>query len=147
MRQIGGAVCILVVCGELSTGEDHRLGERVLQIDEQRGFFHRVGSVQNNDARHRGVIEFHAYRIADALHVGQGQAGRILGHQIDRLQPRADLRNQRQQILTGKAGCAGAIGAAPAGDGATGGDDRHQWSIPLPAQCDAPAPARSAARR
>jgi len=90
-------------------------------------------------------VEFDTNGIADGLHVGKRQAGRIFRHEVHRLQPGADFRYQRKQIFTGKAGRAGTIGTAPTGDGAAGGDDRHQRYRALPAQCD--APARSAARR
>ncbi|VDS08549.1 hypothetical protein PARHAE_01733 [Paracoccus haematequi] len=125
-RHVRGTVGLGMIVGELRAGQHHgRAG--MLQGQQQRRFLHRVGAVQNDDARRpaaRFGAQFGAHGIADPLHVGQGQGRGILGEQIDGPQPdRRQIAQPVQQRLPVQAGRAGPVRVLAAGDGAAGGDD------------------------
>ena len=71
----------------------------MLQGDQQRGFLHRVGAVQDHHARDRRIGQGRAHRVADRLHVGQRQGRAVLGGQFHRAQAQVQGRQQVQQVL------------------------------------------------
>ena len=114
-----------VVGGKLCSGENHGFADATLQMHQQRRFFHGIRSVQDDDAVEVAILEAGTDGIADALHVGKGEACRILRHQVDRAKLRFKARYEFQQILTGQDRCACSVFPTLAGDGAASGDHRY----------------------
>ena len=114
-----------MIGSKLRAGEDHRLADVALQMHQQRRFFHGIRAVQDDDAIDFAILETGGDGIADALHVGKGEARGILRHQVDRTKLRFKARHEAEQILTGQDRCACSVFPALAGDGAASGDHRY----------------------
>ncbi len=119
------AVRVGVVGGKLRAGENHRLADATLQLHQQRGFFHRIGSVQDDDAIDGAILEFGFDGTADALHVGKGEARGILGHQVDGAKLCIGTRHQSHKVSTRQDRRACSIFPTLAGDGPASGDQRY----------------------